>query len=115
MNFETTTRIMAFPASEMAWISEHRNAYGADLPTSGDRHSETVRTLLGHIDIQCPDGLRAGEMPTTVTARQLTDGRYVVAGCWSLALKDAWEAGQVQAEELTIEQLQDLTPTTDLI
>ena len=44
----------------------------------------------------------------------LTDGRYAVSGKWSLALKSAWENGDVQAEILTVEQLQSLTPQSDI-
>ena len=98
----------------MANLEAYRNLYGTDLPTSGNRHSVTVKTLLAHDDLGCPDGLRAGMMPTTVTARTLTDGRYAVAGHWSLALKSAWENWDVQAEILTTETLNELTPTTDL-
>jgi hypothetical protein len=114
MNFDTETLIVAFPPSEMANLEAYRNLYGADLPTSGNRHRVTVKTLLAHDDLGCPDGLRAGMMPTTVSARSLTDGRYAVAGKWSLALKDAWENGDVQAEILTVEQLQSLTPQSDI-
>ena len=113
MHFDTETLIVAFPAIEMAKLETYRNQYGADLPTSGNRHSVTVKTLLAHDDLGCLDGLRAGLMPTTVTARHLTDGRYAVAGKWSIALKSAWEARDVQAEILTVEQLQSLTPQTE--
>jgi hypothetical protein len=58
--------------------------------------------------------LRAGISPTSVSARLLTDGRYAVAGHWSLALKQAWEAGEIQAEILTPAQLQTLTPQSDI-
>jgi hypothetical protein len=114
MHFDTETLIVAFPPSEMANLEAYRNLYGADLPTSGNRHSVTVKTLLAHDDLGCPDGLRAGMMPTTVSARSLTDGRYAVAGKWSLALKAAWKAGNVQAEIISTETLNSLTPTTDL-
>ena len=113
MSFDTSSLIVAFPAVEMARISDHRNAYGADLPTSGKPGAPVVKTLLGHDDGQSGI-LRAGMMPTTVTARALTDGRYAVAGHWSLAIKAAWEAGDVQAEILTPEQLQSLTPDPEL-
>jgi hypothetical protein len=68
MNFDTQTLIVAFPPSEMANLEAYRNLYGADLPTSGNRHSVTVKTLLAHDDFGCPDGLRAGMMPTTVSS-----------------------------------------------
>jgi len=105
---------MAFPVSELVRIEEVRDLYGADLPTYGDLDAPVVRTLLGHRDDMCPDGLRAGLSPSTVTARPLTDGRYAVAGYWSLALKAAWESGNVQAEELSEADLQALTPEPDL-
>ena len=114
MNFDTQTLIVAFPPSEMANLEAYRNLYGADLPTSGNRHSVTVKTLLAHDDLGCPDGLRAGHWPITVSFRTLTDGRYAGSGKWSIALKDAWEAGDVQAEILTAEQLQSLTPQSDI-
>ena len=104
---------MAFPAVEMANLEAYRELYGVMLPTSAKPDAPTVKCLLGHHDGQSGI-IRAGEMPTTVSARLLTDGRYAVAGYWSLPLKAAWEAGDVQAEELTVEQLQSLTPQTDI-
>ena len=113
MNTESISRIMAFPAPEMARLSEYRNTYGVEIPTSAKPDAPTIKCLLGHQDGQSGI-IRAGSMPTTVSARLLTDGRYAVSGCWSLPLKAAWEAGDVQAEELTVEQLQSLTPQTDI-
>ena len=110
--FDTQSLIVAFPASEMAQLESYRALYGEPLPLSA-KTEEQVITLLGHADGQSGI-LRAGMMPTSVSARLLTDGRYAVAGHWSLALKAAWEAGDVQAEILTAEQLQALTPETDI-
>jgi len=72
------------------------------------RSQVAVQPLTGQ------DVRRAGLSPSTVTARPLTDGRYAVAGYWSLALKAAWESGNVQAEELSEADLQALTPEPDL-
>jgi hypothetical protein len=102
MHFDTQSLIAAFPASELARMGQHRDAYGADC--------NGVHTLLVHLDNYERGTFRPGQMPTTVSARVLTDGRYAVAGYWSLALKAAWEAGIVQAEILTPDQLQALTP-----
>ena len=113
MNFDTTSLIVAFPASEMAQIEAHREQYGADLPESAKPGAVTVNTLLGHMD-GVSGILRAGMAPSTVSARTLTDGRYAVAGYWSMALKAAWEAGNIQAEILTPEQLNELTPEPEL-
>jgi hypothetical protein len=106
MHFDTTCLIAAFPASELARMGEYRDAYGADC--------NGVHTLLVHLDNYERGTFRPGQMPTTVSARVLTDGRYAVAGYWSLALKAAWEAGIVQAEILTPDQLQALTPEAAL-
>lgn len=113
MKTESHSRIMAFPAFEMANLDAYREAYGVDLPESARPDAPTHKCLLGHYDGQSGI-IRAGEMPTTVSARTLTDGRYAVSGCWSIPLRDAWKAGDVQAEELTVEQLQSLTPQTDI-
>ena len=113
MHFDTHSLIVAFPASEMARIEQHRETYGADLPESAKPDAEMIKTLLGHMD-GVSGILRAGMAPTTVSARTLTDGRYAVAGHWSLALKAAWEAGDIQAEILTPEQLNALTPEPEL-
>jgi hypothetical protein len=116
MSFDTQSLIVAFHASEMAQLESHREQYGAELPLAPNHRrasAETVKTLLGHDDKG--DGvLRAGISPTSVSARLLTDGRYAVAGHWSLALKQAWEAGEIQAEILTPAQLQTLTPQSDI-
>ena len=114
MNTESTPRIMAFPPQEMAQLEAHRQAYGVDLPESAKPDAPMVKCLLGHLDGQSGI-IRAGQAPTTVSARLLTDGRYAVSGCWSLPLKAAWESGAVDATELTEQELTELTPKTDLI
>ena len=116
MSFDTQSLIVAFPASEMAQLESHREQYGAELPLAPNHRraaTETVKTLLGHDDKG--DGvLRAGISPTSVSARLLSDGRYAVAGHWILALKQAWENGEIQAEILTPAQLQTLTPQSEI-
>lgn len=116
MSFDTQSLIVAFSATEMAQLESYRERYGAELPLAPNHRraaTETVKTLLGHDDKG--DGvLRAGISPTSVSARLLTDGRYAVAGHWSLALKQAWEAGEIQAEILTPAQLQSLTPESEI-
>ena len=106
MHFDTQCLIAAFPGSELTRMGEHREAYGADC--------NGVNTLLVHLDNYERGTFRPGSMPTTVSARVLTDGRFAVAGYWSLALKAAWEAGIVQAEIITADQLQALTPEAAL-
>ena len=106
MPFDMQSLIAAFPPSELARMGEYRDSYGADC--------NGFHTLLDHLDNYERGTFRAGQMPTTVSARLLTDGRFAVAGYWSLALKAAWEAGVVQAEILTPEQLQALTPEATL-
>lgn len=106
MNFDTQSLIVAFPASEMANLQAYRSLYGSEIGG--------VITLLCHLDNADKGTFRPGQMPTTVTARVLTDGRYAVAGYWSLPLKEAWEQGDIQAEILTAEQLQSLTPQIDI-
>jgi len=106
MNFDTQSLIVAFPPSEMANLQAYRVLYGSEI--------DGVQTLLCHLDNADKCTYRPGQMPTTVTARKLTDGRYAVAGYWSLPIKEAWEQGDIQAEILTPEQLQSLTPEPEL-
>lgn len=112
MSFESTPRIMAFPASEIASLATYRELYGDDLPVSAKSNAPQVKTLLGHSDGQSGI-IRAGAMPTTVSATQLTDGRYAVSGLWSLKLKEAWDAGDVVATELTLNEFMGLLPQPD--
>lgn len=113
MSFETTSRIIMVPASMMEQVETYRQQYGELCPVSAKPNAEQVLSLLGHLDGQSGI-IRAGQMPTSVSARKLTNGKYAVSGYWTVAVREAWENGDIEAEEITSEQLQNLTPAPEL-
>lgn len=111
MSFETTQRIIMVPASMLAQVDAYRQQYGEMCPVSAKPNAPQIRTLLAHYDGQSGI-MRAGIMPTNVTAPRLTNGKYAISGYWTEAVHEAWERGDIDAEEITLEQLFTLTPQT---
>ena len=114
-DFETSPRILAFPAIVLEQVSALTEAYGAALPLVPKKPDSTlVVCLAGGLDREGSDDLRALDFPTTATTIALTDGRHAYMGYWSKAAISAVNNGVVEAEELTIEQLKSLTPTSEI-
>ena len=113
MHFETTLRIIAFPADVLGQFSALLDAYGADLPEAPARaDSPTIRTLAGGRDqTDGPLILRALHLGTTAQPTPLSDGRLAFPGYWTIAAATALANGDIDgAEEITPEQFAALIP-----
>lgn len=108
-DFDTTPRFFAFPLHELESIGELITLYGSDLKdTPKDPNSPTTRCLAGGIDREGSTDLRSMDYPTTATTVPLIDGRHAALGCWTLAIIEAVTLGEIEAEELTLEEFKSL-------
>ena len=105
--FQTTWRYAAFPASVLGNIAALIDAYGA---MATDK-SETFKTLLCGWDDAAQTQMRGMALGSTAPMIALTDGRYGTGGLWSEAVVAAWQANEIEAEELTEEQFKALMLT----
>lgn len=113
MHFETSPRIVAFPAALLGEFPALVAAYGADLPIVPARaNSPTIRTLAGGRDqTDGPLTLRALDLGTTAQPTPLTDGRLAFPGYWTIAAATALTNGDIPgAEEITAEEFTALLP-----
>lgn len=113
MNFELTERIIAIaPASVGTLYPQLLAQYGEPLPDAG----REVVTIGGHWDDSAKTRIRAASLVDgTIAGQQLTDGRIAFRCLWQADLAQAFEDGEINgAEELTQEQLNNLTPTPEL-
>jgi hypothetical protein len=109
INFETTERIIAVPAKEVATMFPQLLAqYGQELPDAG----RNVLTLGGHWDDADKTRMRAASLTDgTITGMPLTDGRLAFRCLWQADLAGAFDRGEIEeVEQLTDEQLAALTP-----
>jgi hypothetical protein len=114
--FFFTSQIVAVPVSLLGQLSEALAEYGAELPIKpADPNSETVVTLLGHLDREGSEDLRAGELGVSVSGQPLIDGRLAFSGHWSTAFLAAigTDARLAGVEILTAEQYQAAMPQGD--
>jgi hypothetical protein len=105
--FQTTWRWAAFPASVPGNIGALIEAYGAMATDKG----ETFKTLLCGWDDAEQTQMRGMALGSTAPMLGLTDGRYGTGGLWSEAIVAAWQANEIEAEELTEEEFKALMPT----
>jgi hypothetical protein len=113
MHFESTSRILAFPASAIGAAGHLTELYGAELPTVPLLpDSPVVRCLVGGLDREGSNDLRGLELGTTAITTPLSDGRHAYAGYWTVAAMEAVAQGIVEAEEITEEQFKSLLPPT---
>jgi hypothetical protein len=108
-NFETTERIIAVPAEAVGTMFPDLLAqYGQELP---DR-PRSILTIGGHWDNSEKTRIRAASLTDgTITGQPLTDGRLAFRCLWQADLAAAFDAGEINGvEELTEQQLADLTP-----
>jgi hypothetical protein len=108
-NFETTERIIAVPAQALGTMFPDLLAqYGDELPDAG----RSILTIGGHWDNSEKTRIRAASLTDgTITGQPLTDGRLAFRCLWQADLAAAFDAGEIDGvEELTSEQLADLTP-----
>jgi hypothetical protein len=84
--FSPTSQIVAVPVSLLGQLPEALAEYGAELPLKpADAASPRIVTLLGHLDREGSEDLRAGDLGVSVVGQTLTDGRMAFSGHWSTA------------------------------
>jgi hypothetical protein len=113
-NFEPTERIIAVPAEAVATMFPDLLAqYGQELP---DR-PRSILTIGGHYDDAEKTRIRAASLTDgTITGQPLTDGRLAFRCLWQADLAAAFDAGEIDgAEQLTEQQLADLTPQPEAV
>jgi len=109
MSYELTARTIAVSPEAVATLFPAILAqYGEPLPDG----AESVLTIGGHWDDSDKTRIRAASLHKgTITGQPLTDGRVAFTCLWQSNLADAFDAGEIEGvEELTSEQLADLTP-----
>lgn len=109
MSYETTERIIAIDqASVEVLLARLSEQYGETLSDGAD----AVTTIGAHWDDTAKTRLRAASLRKgTISGQPLTDGRLAYRCLWQADLAAAFDAGQITgAEELTEQQLADLTP-----
>lgn len=112
MSYELTDRIIAIsPANVETLLASLSAQYGEPLPDG----NETITTIGAHWDDTAKTRLRAASLNKgTISGQPLTDGRVAFRCLWQADLAAAFDAGQITgAEELTEQQLADLTPNPE--
>jgi hypothetical protein len=113
-NFEPTERIIAVPAEAVGTMFPDLLAqYGQELP---DR-PRSILTIGGHWDDAEKTRIRAASLTDgTITGQPLTDGRLAFRCLWQADLAAAFDNGEIDgAEQLTEQQLADLTPQPEAV
>jgi hypothetical protein len=109
MSYELASRTIAVAPEAVATLFPAILAqYGEPLPDG----AESVLTIGGHWDDSAQTRIRAASLTDgTITGQPLTDGRVAYTCLWQSDLAAAFDAGEIEGvEELTSEQLADLTP-----
>lgn len=114
MSYELTDRIIAVaPAAVETLFPALLAQYGEELPDAGRQ----VLTIGGHWDDAAKTRIRAASLTDgTITGQPLTDGRVAFRCLWQADLAAAFDAGDIPgAEQLTEQQLADLTPEPEAV
>ena len=114
MAFETTERIIAVPADAVGTLFPALLAqYGEEL-SYGSGSTRTIGAFWNEperVRIYAASIERGSIAPTV-----LTDGRLAYRCLWQADLAAAYDAGQITGvEELTEQQLADLTPEPEAV
>jgi hypothetical protein len=112
--FSAAAQILAVPVALLEQLPEALAEYGAELPLKpADAASPRIVTLLGHLDREGSEDLRAGDLGVSVVGQTLTDGRMAFSGHWSTAFLAAIgiDARLDGVGILTQEQYQAAMPT----
>ena len=114
MAFETTERIIAVPADAVGTLFPALLAqYGEELSYG----SGTTRTIGAFWNEQEKIRIYAASIERgSIAPTVLTDGRLAYRCLWQADLAAAFDAGQITgAEQLTEQQLADLTPEPEVV
>jgi len=115
MPFNQQKRYFAFSGSVLAAANSLREQYGDIASTAPDhKGGEDVKTLLCGLDNSDTGKLRAAVLGVTAMPLALTDGRYCLGGFWSEAAIAAFESGEVDGGEITVDEVKALTPTSEI-
>ena len=112
--FDTTIRYFAFSPALLANADAMRDAYGAMANTAPDHNGVEIQTMLCGLDNVQTGKLRALHLGVTAIPIGLIDERQCLSGYWALAAVDAFNSGDIDAEELTLEEVKALTPISPL-
>jgi hypothetical protein len=113
MSYETTDRIIAVAPEAVQTIFPQLLAqYGEELLDAGRQ----VLTIGGHWDDSAKTRIRAASLTGgTITGEPLTDGRVAFCCLWQSDLAKDFDDGEILGvEELTQEQLESLTPNSEI-
>ena len=114
MPFNQQKRYFAFTASVLANAEALRDEYGDIANTAPDHNGRDVKTLLCGLDNSDTGKYRAATLGVTAVPIQLSDGRYCLGGYWSIDVINAFEADEIEGEEITEEQVKALTPQSEI-
>ena len=114
MSFDTTYRYFAFSPVILASATALRDGFGDLANTAPDAKGVEVRTLLCGLDNSDTGKLRALTLGVTAVPLVLTDGRYCLGGFWTDAVIAAFESGEIDGDELTVEEVKSLKPITEI-
>lgn len=112
--FDTTKRFFAFSPATLQSATALRNGFGKVANTAPDHNGVEVKTLLCALDNVQTGKFRALELGVTAIPLLLADGRYFLGGFWSVAAIDAFESGEIQGSEITVNEIKLLTQTQEL-
>ncbi len=93
--------------------SQLRSDYGYYASPTPGRKEDKILTLLCALDNADTGELRAIELGKSAIPLTLTDGRLCLAGHWSESLLSLVRDGSIEGEELTKEQVKELTLTLE--
>ena len=113
--FDDQFKYLAFSASTLANVDNLRDEFGAMASTAPDhKDGEIIKTLLCGMDNSDTGKYRAATLGVDAVPIQLSDGRYCLGGHWSIDVINAFEADEIEGEEITVEQVKALTPQSEI-
>jgi hypothetical protein len=112
MTFDSTYRYFAFTPDVLQSATDLRDGFGELANTAPDHKGMEIKTLLCGLDNVDTGKLRAMQLGVDAVPVALTDGRMCLGGYWALPVKAAFENGDIAGNELTVEQVKELQPTS---
>ena len=117
MPFDTTYRYVAFNNAQLAQAALLRSTHGDNASTGpGLRNgkSKSTKTMLCGLDNSDTGNLRAMQLGVDAIPVPLSDGRALLAGYWPESARESFNQGAISGEELTLEQVKALQPTSEI-
>ena len=112
--FDNQIRYFAFSPAILQSATALRDGFGELANTAPDHKGVEIKTLLCGLDNSDTGKLRAMQLGVDAMPIALTDGRMCLGGYWSLSVKAAFESGDIAGDELTVEQVKALQPTSEI-